>query len=176
MDANEYMQLTWRSASSQPLGELSETDRLTLHTALQKAADSGEFADKVKKAYLQGHTNIDKNELAVHNSASSGSEVTQFNMEQTRLINAALGLSGEGGEFASLIDQALFQKQAISREKLVSELGDILWYVCQACAGLNLELAEVMEYNIAKLRKRYPTGFSQEASMARRDVAEAEKS
>ena len=42
-----------------------------------------------------------------------------------------------------------------NREHLIIELGDVMWYVMQACAALNVTLDEVIEGNVEKLKKRY---------------------
>jgi len=41
---------------------------------------------------------------------------------------------------------------------LKRELGDIMWYVMQACMGLGVSLDEVVEMNVEKLSARYPEG------------------
>ena len=41
---------------------------------------------------------------------------------------------------------------------LKRELGDIMWYVMQACMGLEICLDEVIEMNVDKLKARYPGG------------------
>ena len=38
------------------------------------------------------------------------------------------------------------------------ELGDILWYVAQACICLDVSFEELIEMNVEKLEKRYPGG------------------
>jgi NTP pyrophosphatase (non-canonical NTP hydrolase) len=45
-----------------------------------------------------------------------------------------------------------------AREKKLSELGDILWYVANDAAEWDLTLAEVMEFNVAKLQARVARG------------------
>lgn len=45
-----------------------------------------------------------------------------------------------------------------------------MFYVAGALRLMNITFEEVMEYNILKLRTRYPDGFSTEASKARVDV------
>ncbi|NJN15304.1 MAG: nucleoside triphosphate pyrophosphohydrolase family protein [Oscillochloris sp.] len=84
-----------------------------------------------------------------------------------RLLNAALGLSGESGEFADAIKKTEFHGHQLNLPELRKELGDILWYVALACDALDLEMAEVMAENIEKLRRRYPEGFSHERSINR---------
>ena len=45
-----------------------------------------------------------------------------------------------------------------NRQHLVIELGDVMWYVMQACAALNVSLDDVIKGNVNKLKKRYPGG------------------
>ncbi|WP_322821458.1 nucleoside triphosphate pyrophosphohydrolase family protein [Chloroflexus sp.] len=84
-----------------------------------------------------------------------------------RLTNAALGLSGEAGEFADTVKKHLFHGHPLNREELLKELGDILWYAALACAALDVRLSTVMAANIEKLQRRYPEGFSSERSQQR---------
>ena len=42
------------------------------------------------------------------------------------------------------------------------ELGDILWYVAQACMALDISLDEITDMNIDKLSKRFPDGYFSE--------------
>ena len=45
-----------------------------------------------------------------------------------------------------------------NREHLIIELGDIMWYVAQACMALEVSFDDVVETNVNKLKKRYPGG------------------
>ena len=45
-----------------------------------------------------------------------------------------------------------------NREHLIIELGDVMWYVMQACMALDVSLDEVVEGNVDKLKKIYPGG------------------
>lgn len=75
------------------------------------------------------------------------------------LINAALGLCGESGEAADILKKHLFQNRELDREHLIEELGDVAWYLAEFCTALDISLDEVLEANIAKLKRRYPHGF-----------------
>lgn len=88
-----------------------------------------------------------------------------------QLINAALGLAGESGEFADLLKKYLFQGHSMDHERMVKELGDVLWYVSLAADALGLTLSEVMWININKLKQRYPEGFDAERSRNREEEA-----
>ncbi len=45
-----------------------------------------------------------------------------------------------------------------NRKHLIIEMGDVMWYVAQACMALDISFDEVIEGNIKKLEKRYPGG------------------
>ena len=46
----------------------------------------------------------------------------------------------------------------------------VLWYVAALCSKLDVSMSDVMDRNIAKLRQRYPDGYTSADSMARKDV------
>ena len=78
-----------------------------------------------------------------------------------RLTTAAVGISAEGGEFMEIVKKMVFQGKpwnADNREHLIIELGDVLWYVAQACMALDVSFDDVVARNVEKLKKRYPGG------------------
>ena len=88
---------------------------------------------------------------------TGGSDLTPGN-EDKGLNCAAMGLAGEAGEVCDLVKKWQHHRAPRDVEKLQKELGDVLWY-----------LADIAAQNVAKLRTRYPDGFSTEASIARAD-------
>ena len=44
------------------------------------------------------------------------------------------------------------------RDSLLIELGDVMWYVAQACMALDVSFDDVVERNVEKLKARYPGG------------------
>ena len=78
-----------------------------------------------------------------------------------RLTTAGIGLAAESGEFLEIIKKMVFQGKPwndANREHLIIELGDVMWYVAQACMALDISFDEVLERNVKKLEKRYPGG------------------
>ena len=78
-----------------------------------------------------------------------------------RLTTAAVGISAEGGEFMEIVKKMVFQGKPWNddnREHLIIELGDVLWYVAQACMALEVSFDDVVAGNVEKLKKRYPGG------------------
>jgi len=75
--------------------------------------------------------------------------------EQARLLNWAIGLDGEAGEASELIKHHIFGERPLDKMKLVSELGDVLWYISAICTSTNIDLSAVAEYNANKVDYRY---------------------
>lgn len=82
----------------------------------------------------------------------------------------AIGLAGEAGEVAEHIKKGVFHQHGIDSEKLSKEIGDVLWYAAALCTTLGLDLSEIMQANIEKLKHRYPNGYSSADSLKRVDI------
>lgn len=87
-----------------------------------------------------------------------------------RLLWNTMGVLGEGAEIASLVLTRLesgdFDKRALQKE-----IGDLCWYLAALCTMADLDFGAVLAANIAKLKARYPEGWSAERSQTR-DVAQ----
>ena len=78
-----------------------------------------------------------------------------------RLITAALGMGAESGEFTEVVKKIVFQGKPVNEDNIFHmkrELGDIMWYVAQACMSLDTTIDEIIEMNVEKLQARYPGG------------------
>lgn len=77
------------------------------------------------------------------------------------LLTACLGLAAESGEFIEIPKKIFFQGKPLTEENVYHmkrELGDVMWYWCNACRALNLDPNEVIAENVKKLESRYPGG------------------
>ena len=83
------------------------------------------------------------------------------------MLNGVLGLCGETGEVSDIVKKHLFQGHDLDKKELAKELGDICWYLAVACTSIEMDLEVVMQMNIDKLKKRYPTGFTVNNSINR---------
>ena len=90
-----------------------------------------------------------------------------------RLMTAAFGISAEAGEFTEVIKKIFLQGKSYNEDNvfhLKRELGDICWYIAQACMALDTTFEEVLQINYEKLSSRYPEGtFSVYKSEHRKD-------
>ena len=78
-----------------------------------------------------------------------------------RLLTAGVGINAEGGEFLEIVKKMIFQGKPwndANKHHLVTELGDLMWYVTQACMALDVSMEDVVATNVKKLEKRYPGG------------------
>ena len=84
-----------------------------------------------------------------------------------RFTNFGMGLAGETGEVIDYLKKVCFHEHPLDTTKLAEELGDVLWYVATLATTAGLDLDQIAEQNIAKLRARYPNGFDVERSRNR---------
>lgn len=90
-------------------------------------------------------------------------------VHEKNLANYGMGISGEAGEVTDLLKKSLFHGHKLDREAVIKELGDVMHYLAGIAYMLDVPLEDVATANIEKLRKRYPDGFSMEASVNRKD-------
>jgi len=106
---------------------------------------------------------------AVTSNESKGSDAFTVRLRELyaeglsveRLLTAAVGMSAESGEFTEIVKKMIFQGKPVNEENLFHlkrELGDIMWYVAQACMALDTDFNEIIEMNVDKLKSRYPGG------------------
>ncbi len=82
-------------------------------------------------------------------------------VDLNRLLTAAIGVGAEGGEFAEIVKKITFQGKPYddaSREHMIVELGDVMWYIAQACLSLGVSIDDLVIRNVQKLEARYPEG------------------
>ena len=85
------------------------------------------------------------------------------------LINAALGICGEGVEVADIVKKATFQGHEFDKEHIAKELGDVCWYIAVGARAIGYDLETIMQMNVDKLKARYPEGFKPEQSLNRKE-------
>lgn len=102
---------------------------------------------------------------ASSNYADLISRLSQLEVESDadvpRLLTAALGMTAEAGEFTEVVKKIFLQGKPYNEENvfhLKRELGDICWYLAQACMALDTNFEEVLQMNFDKLSARYPEG------------------
>ena len=110
--------------------------------------------------FVTGVTSLPSTDLA-----ALLSRITELDVEQDadipRLLTAALGLTAEAGEFTEVVKKIVLQGKPYNEDNVFHmkrELGDICWYLAQACMALDTTFDEIIEMNVDKLKARYPGG------------------
>ena len=78
-----------------------------------------------------------------------------------RLMTAAYGITAEAGEFTEVVKKIFLQGKPYNEENIFHmkrELGDLVWYMAQACMALDTNFDEILQMNYEKLSARYPEG------------------
>lgn len=82
--------------------------------------------------------------------------------KETALTYTVLGMASEAGEVAGKLKKALRDDDGIitpeRRMQLLSEVGDVLWYVAMVAMELNCTLSDVAVMNLDKLGDRDARG------------------
>lgn len=105
-------------------------------------------------------------------------EIREFQRTSTRTLNKGLskeqqisnmifGANGELGEVTDILKKHLYQGHEINKQHLAEEIGDTLFYIVNLCSIYNIDIEDVLQMNVDKLKKRYKNGFSIESSVNR---------
>ncbi len=106
---------------------------------------------------------LDEYQQLAERTAKRGAE----NEAERRYAHFGMGIAGEAGEVCDLLKKVVFHGHSLNRDRLCKELGDVLWYVATLATTAGLSLEEVAVTNLAKIKTRYPEGFSSERSLDR---------
>ena len=71
----------------------------------------------------------------------------------SQLMTAAFGLTAEAGEFTEVVKKIFIQGKPYNEDNVFHmkrELGDICWYLAQACMALDTDFNEILEMNVEK--------------------------
>ena len=85
------------------------------------------------------------------------------------ISNMSMGIAGEAGEIVNYIKKGVYQGHSLDKDKIKEEIGDTIWYLSALASRFDIPLEDIVKFNIEKLNKRYPDGFSKEKSVNRED-------
>ena len=84
-------------------------------------------------------------------------------------MHAAAGLAGESGEILDHVKKTWVYGKPLDHAKMHEEMGDLFHYFTQMCIKLGVSWEDVITNNVAKLKRRYPNGYTDAAAIARVD-------
>lgn len=71
------------------------------------------------------------------------------------LVVHSLGIVGEVGEVIDCIKKGMRDEAPYDIEHIKEELGDVLWYICNIATDLHIDMEEVIDTNVDKIKRRY---------------------
>lgn len=105
-------------------------------------------------------------------------EMLTTSSRQAIFANLALSLNIAAGQVLDFVKKVAMYNQAWDPEEhgenLAQYLTNLGWVISQICELFRFSEADVRLANIAKLRERYPEGYSDTAAMERKDIVEAQ--
>jgi len=113
-------------------------------------------------------------ELALRTEADADEIFARMTPRKCRLLHMSMGLDSESGEIADQVKRHVIYGKDLDEVNLIEEMGDMFWYAALLCDMLNVSMEEIMKKNIAKLRARFPDGYSDDIVLDRDLDAERE--
>ena len=92
-----------------------------------------------------------------------------------QLNQAALGLAGDAGELCNAVARCVYYGKELDLTNVKEEVGDVLWWIAEACDAIGVSMEDMMEANIRKLQVRYPDKFTEELAAEENRNREAER-
>ena len=124
--------------------------------------------------YVKNAVRTKSDRLYVPDSSSGTSHLRGGTGLTADVTHAIVGISTEGGELLDVVKKAMFYGKPVDYVNLDEEIGDVLWYIAIYCAARGVGIEALMAQNIAKLQKRFPAAFTEEAANNRNLAAERE--
>jgi NTP pyrophosphatase (non-canonical NTP hydrolase) len=87
--------------------------------------------------------------------------------KQLHDIHMIMGMLTEVGELVDVFKKNLAYNKEIDWINVKEELADLQWYVANFCRTNNIDMEEILETNILKLKSRYPNKFSSKNAINR---------
>lgn len=165
MTPNEYQKLALRTNTGSFYGDRIGNDGLI--SGLDEIAELASVLDQTKKVLFYGKPNTQF-------GFGSCSFISEFGQKYIDVLHGVIGVLTESGELieAILPTYDRHDLKPFDEVNLKEEIGDVLWYCAILANALGTDLESIMETNIAKLKKRYPEGFTEDKAENRNLIEE----
>jgi len=147
---------------------LDLANKILLLNALQKGVHAGNYVDTVKKQVIY---NKPQSFPAVIERLFFPRAEKEFTPAQGDLAHMSMGILGEAAEVMAVIQDHIEKEEPLDVDNLIEELGDIEFYLEGLRQAIGVSRQEILDTNIVKLRKRYESGYSDQAAQNRADKA-----
>ncbi len=166
----DYLKLSEKTEKKFPEGmDLNPTQAETLFAAMVGGIRLSQLANLVKRELIYGKPFDEEaaQEIMDFPSAPVFTDHKTLTQEQAELVHHALGLFTEAGEVLEAVFKHTMEGAELDKSNLAEEIGDVSWYAAGLCRLLGTTFETEMRRNIAKLAKRYPDRYTDEAALNR---------
>lgn len=191
MDFNDYQREALRTAKAEQDSTLGNL----VHASLGLATESGEFSAEVwatvagaeRTEAMRAHMVEELGDVLWYCALGCYALDTTMNAAFAAfslrygtfhtLTTVALALSTASGAFTTEVKRMARYGKEMTPEMaahMVEEIGNVIASIHRACRPLGTTLESIAAGNVAKLRKRFPEGFTNEAAEARADKGGAD--
>lgn len=92
--------------------------------------------------------------------------------EDMTAIHMVMGMATEVGELTDFFKKNLAYKKPIDMARVHDEVGDLMWYISEFCNYYHINLENILQKNIDKLRVRFPEKFDEQLAINKNDALE----
>lgn len=169
MEIEQYFEDAKRTVSHKFYAENVSADDF-LKTTLAFESVGCKLDDIKKSLYYDKFDLNDTNQIGVNDVAERIGVDT---------LHGILGIVTEGVELIQAINKTIATKEEFDVVNMKEEIGDIMWYIALLCNTHNIDLKQVMQTNINKLKQRFPEKFTTDNAnnrdlRAEREILESE--
>jgi NTP pyrophosphatase (non-canonical NTP hydrolase) len=82
-------------------------------------------------------------------------------------MHMVMGIATEAGELLDAYKKHFAYGKELDTVNVGEEIADIMWYVSNLCRILNIDMHEMLDRNISKLKARYPEKFDSKKALNR---------
>jgi NTP pyrophosphatase (non-canonical NTP hydrolase) len=170
MEAKKYLEESEKTLSAKYHYDTTHLGESEVYYALTEFINSANALDVVKKRKYYGKPTPSP-------FANHVKPAVLFKREPTgseKVLHAVLGVASEAGELCEAILKDKYYGESVDIVNVKEEVGDLMWYIAIILREFNLDLHEVMQNNIDKLKARYGDKFSEERAI-NRDIEKERK-
>jgi NTP pyrophosphatase (non-canonical NTP hydrolase) len=160
MQVEEYLKASEKTLSANYHYDVNDNREAEMHFFAKKFIEASCELDVMKKIKFYG-----KNVPVPARGMNEFLPNDEFKRDADgaeKLLHGAIGLATETGELMQAVLAAKCEGKELDVVNVKEELGDLMWYLAIFLRELNLDLHDVMQVNIDKLKARYGDKFSEE--------------
>lgn len=167
MNMQEYLDEVMRTVAGETFPDICLPSTIVEAMAIFQAG--GACMDAVKKGFYYGKATpkMDEIQRLVPFDHFTFDDVIDLNS-----LHGIIGIGSEASELAQLIEDSILSKEPVSRDDILDEAGDLMWYLGLLLRSIGTTFEEVAAKNIAKLRARFPEKFTLDDWESRDKAAE----